>query len=607
MSVREPVTSGGDVAAPRTPANMPDTRGRNFFREDWLLRALLDRFLPADTPAEYRRELDALGALVGGPLDAWAAAADRCPPELVSRDARGERIDAIRYCGEYRQLEALGFGRLGLAAMSHRGGVLGFPGAAPHVAKYTLQYLFCEAEFGTMCPISMTDSLARVLRLFASEQVRARFLPRLTSQDMDSLWQGAMFLTERAGGSDVGATESIAERAGDVAPPYGITDTPLWRLHGDKWFCSNADAELALTLARPPGAPGGTRGLGLFLVPRFLPDAGLNGIVLHRLKDKLGARAMASGEITLDGALAFQVGALDRGFRQMAEMINVSRLSNAMRSAGLMRRAFVEGLVHARGRMAFGRPLEAFPMIRQTLLGMLVDTSGALAACLQTAQRLDLADSGDADARAQVRLLTPLLKAVVTERARSLTTQAMDLRGGNGYIEDWPNARLLRDSHLGSIWEGATNVVMLDVLRAIRRENSHGAFFGFVRGLLPDAGGSGNAAALAAALARAADALETQAGELAGLADTEAQLRLRPFVTRLYDLLACASLLAQAASRPGDGATLALSALHAARHLGRADPLADPRCLAWLPGLADGEREAGPDAATLADTIAMLP
>ncbi|HYW05044.1 MAG TPA: acyl-CoA dehydrogenase family protein [Gammaproteobacteria bacterium] len=606
MSAHEPVTpESGDPAVPAA-ANMPDTRGINFFREDWLVRSLLDRLLPADTPADYRRALDDLGALVGGRLDECAAAADRYPPGLTTRDARGQRVDTIRYCGEYRELEAIGFGRLGLAAMSHRDGVLGFPGPAPHVAKYTLQYLFCQAEFGTMCPISMTDSLARILRLFGSAQIRERFLPRLTSQDMSTLWQGAMFLTEQAGGSDVGATESVAEHAGDVAPPYGISDAPLWRLYGDKWFCSNADAELALTLARPPGAPAGTRGLGLFLVPRFLPDGSLNGVVLHRLKDKLGARAMASGEITLEGALAFQVGELDRGFRHMAEMINVSRLSNAMRSAGLMRRAFVEGLVHARGRIAFGRPLAEFPMIRQTLLGMLVDTAGALAACLRTARRLDLADCGDRSARAQVRLLTPLLKAVVTERARRVTTHAMDLRGGNGYIEDWPNARLLRDSHLGSIWEGATNVVMLDVLRAIRRENAHAAFFAFVRDLLPEPGGDGNASALAAALGGAADTLAAQADELAGLGDTEAQLRLRTFVIRLHDLLASACLLEHAGENPAGDAILAIAALHAARHLGPADPLADPRWLGWLAGLADGSLTIGPDSGVLGELIATM-
>ena len=168
----------------------------------------------------------------------------------------------------------------------------------------------------------MTDSLTRTIRKFADPALVARYLPGLTQQDLDALTQGAMFMTEQGAGSDVGATATRAVREGDT-----------WRLYGDKWFCSNADAGLALVLARPDGAPAGTKGLSLFLLPKELADGTANHYRIVRLKDKLGTRAMASGEVVLAGAVAWLVGDLAQGFKQMAEMVNQSRLSNGVRSA----------------------------------------------------------------------------------------------------------------------------------------------------------------------------------------------------------------------------------------------------------------------------------
>ncbi len=164
-------------------------------------------------------------------------------------------------------------------------------------------YLFQQAEGSVGCPLSMTDILARVLNTYASPELIARYAPRLTSPDYDRLYTAAMFLTERAGGSDLGATATAARR-----------DSDIWRLDGAKWFCSNVGADLILTLARPEGASPGTRGLGLFLVPRLLPDDGRNSYLIHRLKDKLGTRAMASGEVTFTGTVAYLIEPLERGF-----------------------------------------------------------------------------------------------------------------------------------------------------------------------------------------------------------------------------------------------------------------------------------------------------
>jgi hypothetical protein len=277
---------------------------------------------------------------------------------------------------------------------------------------------------------------------------------------MDTLIQGAMFMTEQQAGSDVGFISTKAIKQGEQ-----------WALYGDKWFCSNADAGLALVLARPEGAPPGTRGLSLFLLPRTLPDGSANRYSIQRLKEKLGTRAMPSGEIKLEGALAWMVGDPQQGFKQMADMINMSRLSNGMRAAGLMRRALTESLFVARNREAFGKKLIELPLMRRQLLKMMLPAEAARSVLLFIAGELDKADAGDEGARRRVRLLTPLIKFRACRDARRVTGDAMEVRGGVGYTEEWSDPRLVRDAHLGSIWEGTSNIVALDVLRAIRREN----------------------------------------------------------------------------------------------------------------------------------------
>jgi alkylation response protein AidB-like acyl-CoA dehydrogenase len=440
---------------------LPDSRSLNLFTADPEFDALLKLYLAPDLHAHLRPHLERLGALAGGELDELALSADKNPPQLRSRSRAGADQQSIEKHPAYRRLEQIAFSHYGLAAMSHRGGVLGWPQPLPPLAKYALSYLYVQAEFGVCCPLSMTDALARTLSRFGDASLVARYLPGLTSQDMDTLTQGAMFMTEQGAGSDVGATATRAVR-----------DEEHWRLYGDKWFCSNVDAALALVLARPDGAPAGTKGLALFLLPRTLPDGAANRYRIVRLKDKLGTRDMASGEIRLEGAVAYLVGDAERGFVQMADMINMSRLSNGMRAAGLMRRALTEALFWARNRVAFGRPLIEMPLMRRQLLKLALPTEAARSMMLYTASQLALADAGDEAARRRVRLLTPLLKFRACRDARRVTGDAMEVRGGCGYIEEWSDPRLVRDAHLGSIWEGTSNIVALDALRAIRKERA---------------------------------------------------------------------------------------------------------------------------------------
>ncbi len=420
----------------------------------------------------------------------------------------------------------------------------------------------------------MTDSLARVLSLFADDALKQQFLPRLTALDFDSLWQGAQFLTEKEGGSDVGASRTVARQEGGVG-----------RLYGDKWFCSNASADVILTLARPEGAVAGTSGLGLFLVPAMLPDGSKNRFTINRLKEKLGSRSMASGEYTFQGALTYQVGPLERGFKQMMEMVSASRLSNAMRAAAMMRRAYFEALVHACGRVAFGKPLAELPLMRDKLLELLLDTETALAVVLQAGAAFD--------AR-MVRILTPLAKWYLCKRARYVTAEAMEVRGGNGYIEDWVNARLVRDSHLGSIWEGASNVVLLDIARAMEKEQAHVALLSDIEQRL-DGCRLIELAGAAQIVRIAAAGLRIQIDRWFGLDGAARELALDGVARRLYHLNVATLLLEEAAADAAEGRgfrklLLAARYLRACVRAAGPDELAEPdtAAIAWFEPLVRG-------------------
>src|SRR5215831_10802302 len=362
--------SGADLLA-------PDCRGLNFFRIDASLRPLLSLYLDPQTLARFEPHFDRLGALAGGRLDELAAIADKHPPVLHARDRAGRDEDWIEYHPAYREMEAIAFGDFQFHAMSHRAGVLGFDSPLPPVAKYVLQYLFVQAEFGLMCPISVTDTSIHLIVKYGSDELKARLLPRMLSADPAVQWKGTQFMTEKAGGSDVGAIETVARREGGA-----------WHLYGEKWFCSHADADVALLLARPEGAPAGTRGLALFAMPRRLEDGRRNAYRIVRLKDKLGTRSMASGEIRLEGALAYPVGDLASGFKQMLDQVNLSRLSHGVRAAAMMRRCLNEALVAARGRAAFGRRVVEQPLMRRQLMKLMVPAEQALSMALFTADAM---------------------------------------------------------------------------------------------------------------------------------------------------------------------------------------------------------------------------
>ncbi|MGJ4950856.1 acyl-CoA dehydrogenase family protein [Bradyrhizobium sp. HKCCYLS20291] len=576
---RDDVMTGGK----RPELLAPDTTGLNFYRADPALADLLRIHLPEALVRHLVPHLDRLGELAGGYLDECARLADRHGPVLHQRDRFGRDAQWIEYHPAYRELERAAFGEFGIHAMSIRKGILGWPHKYPVAAKHAFTFLFNQAEFGLGCPINVTDGCAKLLSSFGSAALKARYLDALTQTDMRKLTQGGQFMTEKEGGSDVGTLTTVAVPEGDH-----------WRLHGEKWFCSNADAKVVMLLARPQGAESGTRGVGLFLMPRFLDDGSQNHYRIVRLKDKLGTRSMASGEIKLDGAIAYAVGRLDRGFVQMAEMVNSSRLSNGVKSTALMRRAWHDAITVARNRVVFGQRIVDLPLGRRQLMKILLPTEQALSMSFVTADALDRAEAGSQDAAALLRILTPVLKFRATRDARKVCGDALEMRGGIGYVEEFATARLLRDAHLGSIWEGTGNIVALDALkRAVGRHGAESALAADLHARLDDS------AAVPQAwrdqLHRLVDRAIGFAREVAGRADNEAESRRA--TSLLYQTASAVALSWESAriyAMRGDARRLLLAKLVVDHRLMPADPfrLAENKVDDAMASLLLGERDA---------------
>jgi alkylation response protein AidB-like acyl-CoA dehydrogenase len=388
--------------------------------------------------SELEPRLHAFGAAVAQVVD----------PAVYDLERLGPLLDGaqVRFHPAYRQA--------GRAVWES--GIL----SAPPFEQASLFYLLSHAgEAGHGCPVACTAGLIRALRLHGSEELRERFLPPLLETDYDRCQRGAQFLTEAQGGSDVGANAAIA-----------VPDGQAWRISGEKWFCSVADADQFVVTARPQGAREGTRGVGCFLVPRSF-DGGLNGFRIRRLKDKLGTRAMATAEIEFDGAVGYPIGALADGFRIAAGVVlNTSRWINALGSTGLMRRAYLEAASFAAERMAFGRPIVEFPLVRENLAVMRTEEYAALASTLELT---GLVDATDEDSVAYHRFLVNANKFSTSLAATRVVRRGIETLGGNGAIEDFsPLPRLYRDAIVFESWEGTHNVLCAQVLRDLERFGS---------------------------------------------------------------------------------------------------------------------------------------
>src|SRR5438034_8456692 len=443
----------------RVDGSMPSLLPENSWRADPTLRALLGSWLRPQTLTWAEPALIEMGRAAVDELQAWGDACERQPAALRAFDGWGERIDEVIYPPAWRELAAVA-AQTGLVAAPYETLTLARAGAEARLVQAALCYLFAPSTATYLCPVAMTDGAARVLADVAGAGAGDKVLRHLLSRDPGMAWTSGQWMTERQGGSDVGLNAVVAKRDGDQ-----------WRLFGQKFFCSNIGCEVALALARPAHAPAGTRGLAIFLVPRDRPDGRRNSYRIDRLKDKLGTRAMATGEVTLDGAYAELLGEAERGFAQMTAMLNITRLHNAVTAAATMRRACMLASAYAARREAFGRRLDEHPLHQEVLRAMAVQADGALHLTMRMAQLLGRIETKEATSgeAAVFRLGIALTKLYTAKQAVAVVSEALECFGGQGYMEDTGLPRLFRDAQVLPIWEGTTSVLALDSLRVLRR------------------------------------------------------------------------------------------------------------------------------------------
>lgn len=442
-------------------ANLPTVEFKNLYEADPTGQFLWSYWLGETRHKEFRSHFERFGRL-GAEATVHSALADQNPPVLHTHNKVGERIDAIEYHPSYVELQKMSYGE-GILSLKYDQEFLKKNKDYRHTLGFALSYYFAQTETGLFCPICMTDALGRVLETHNAHPITQVALKHIGTKDLKELWQGAMFLTEKQGGSDVGANTCTAEEV-----------SGRWFLSGDKWFCSNADAKAILALARMPGPDGavdkGTRGLGLFLVLREHPQNNSRTWLTHRLKNKLGVRSMASGEITFQKTEAFLIGGAGEGFKIMTEMVNMSRIYNSVASLAISRRALMEAYVFGKERKAFGAPLTKIPLWRACMADLHAEHLGQMFLTFEAVKHLDRADNGNEDSAQLLRALTPLAKALSGKLSVFAASEGMELIGGNAYIEEHILPRLLRDAQVLPIWEGTTNIQSLDLLRVFLKE-----------------------------------------------------------------------------------------------------------------------------------------
>jgi len=510
--------------------------GLNWYEVDPNLRRLMDRHIAPDKREWAEGHLQRWGELCGGPIAERAEIVDKNPPRLERYDQWGnEQFRVVHHPAAIENKRAIW--EQGPSGIRKAAGE-----EVPPVLGSAFTYLLSQSDTGMVCATGMTGGVEGLVSRFAPPEVRDRVLPHLQSPRFDDgAWDGAMFMTEIRGGSDLANSETVAtERNGG------------WSLSGSKWFCSNADARAIVTLAKVDNGETGLRALGLFLVPAERADGSPNGIVIKRIKDKLGTKSVPTAEIDLVDAEAYSLssGGTDassnaRGLNRMMSMVNGSRLGVATMGLGIMRRSFLEASIYAAHRESFGKRLDAHPMVRETLVRMATEVEAVSAGVFETSSLSG--STGDEERRQLYRIMVPLAKLNGARGGVEMAIKGVEMLGGNGYIENWPTARQLRDAQCHTIWEGTENIICLDVLRAMAREQAHDALLDRIERAIagsedPRLGAMRDAVADGLREAKEAIAFLTNAS------DELRQLHARRLATWLADLTQAALLVEQAAA-----------------------------------------------------------
>ncbi|MCL1699816.1 acyl-CoA dehydrogenase family protein [Lysinibacillus sp. Bpr_S20] len=439
----------------------------NFFKDNDTLQKVLEMMLDKEFVEYATRELTDFGELCAGDIDVRAKHTDReGEPRLQRYNAYGEEVSKVWVNEGYKKTIEETY-NTGIVGYVHKNiPQLGRKGN--YVYSFAQGYILSHAEPGFYCPVTLTMATAYLLDHYASDEVKERFLPHVCATGETELYEGATFLTERQGGSDVGANVVEARQEGNQ-----------YRLYGEKYFASNAGmCGVTMVLARMEGAKAGSKGLTLFAVPWRNEDGTVNNLRIRRLKDKLGVRAVPSGEVEFDGALAYVVGDPDKGIYYMLEALNLSRICNAVASIGIMRRGYLEAKHYVTNRHAFGKPLTQYPMIQDTLGKFAAKLHVEVATVFDVIQLYDKVTSGQGKKEDIIlnRLYIAIMKKETAEQAVHYASEAIELHGGNGYIEDFVTPRLLRDAQVLTVWEGTANILALELIRLVEKFHVHEMF-----------------------------------------------------------------------------------------------------------------------------------
>jgi putative acyl-CoA dehydrogenase len=436
---------------------------RNLYEVDTALQEAVRRFDAHGADGE----LHALGGRLGSAeVMEWARLANAFPPQLRNFDRNGRRIDEVEFHPAWHEVM-----QLMLGAGVHADPWVD-PGPGAQVARAAKYLLFSQAENGAQCPVTMTYAVVPVMQRYAQAvpAIARDWLPRILSHDYDpasapvTAKRGALLgmgMTEKQGGSDVRTNTTFAEL--DGRGEWG----ERYRVTGHKWFFSAPQCDAHLVLAQTDRQS--PAGLSCFFMPRWRADGTRNAIAVQRLKDKLGNRSNASSEVEFDAAEAYLVGEIGRGVPTILEMGTHTRLDCALGSAGILRAVLTHALHHARERMAFGRRLAEQPLMRNVLADLALESEAATWLVLRLARAFDGRHARDEHEALIARVLTPAAKYWICKRLPTATAEALEVMGGNGYVEEGPFARFYREAPLNSIWEGSGNVMCLDVLRALAR------------------------------------------------------------------------------------------------------------------------------------------
>ncbi|MFT9817415.1 acyl-CoA dehydrogenase family protein [Lysinibacillus sp. NPDC056185] len=439
----------------------------NFFNDNDTLHKVLEMMLDKEFVDYAKRELTDFGELCAGDIDVRAKHTDReGEPRLQRYNAYGEEVSEVWVNDGYKKTIEETY-NTGIVGYVHKDiPQLGRKGN--YVYSFAQGYILSHAEPGFYCPVTLTMATAYLLDHYASDEVKERFLPHVCATGDTELYEGATFLTERQGGSDVGANVVEARQDGNQ-----------YRLYGEKYFASNAGmCGVTMVLARMKGAQVGSKGLTLFAVPWRNEDGTVNNLRIRRLKDKLGVRAVPSGEVEFDGALAYVVGDPNKGIYYMLEALNLSRICNAVASIGIMRRGYLEAKHYVTNRHAFGKPLTQYPMIQDTLGKFAAKLHVEVATVFDLIQLYDKVTSGQGNKEDIIlnRLYIAIMKKETAEQAVHYASEAIELHGGNGYIEDFVTPRLLRDAQVLTVWEGTANILALELIRLVDKFHAHEMF-----------------------------------------------------------------------------------------------------------------------------------